>query len=104
MIIPLEPSVEGLAERRFLSFARQMLDRQVAGDQQRITGLVEEETVRAPQLHELAGQCDEYTACVRVLGDLAHLRWKLAHRHSAARRLALLPFHLVDPAIPDTGP
>ena len=77
MIIPLEPSVEGLAERRFLSFARQMLDRQVAGDQQRITALVEEETVRAPQLHELAGQCDEYTACVRVLGDLAHLRWKL---------------------------
>ena len=77
MIIPLEPSVEGLAERRFLSFARQVLDRQVAGDQQRITALVQEETVRAPQLRELKGQCDEYTACVRVLGDLAQLRWKL---------------------------
>ena len=77
MIIPLEPSVEGIAERRFLSFARQVLDRQAAGDQQRIATLVEEETVRAPRLRELEGQCDEYSACVRVLGDLAHLRWKL---------------------------
>ena len=77
MIIPLEPSLEGLAERRFLSFARQMLDRQAAGDQDRITALVEEETVLAPQLRELEGQCDEYSACVRVLGDLAQLRWKL---------------------------
>ena len=77
MIIPLEPSLEGLAERRFLSFARQMLDSQAAGDQDRITALVEEESVLAPRLRELAGQCDEYTACVRVLGDLAQLRWKL---------------------------
>ena len=77
MIIPLEPSLEGLAERRFLSFARQMLDRQVAGDQQRISALVETETMHAPELRELKGQCDEYTACVRVLGDLAQLRWKL---------------------------
>lgn len=77
MIIPLEPSLEGFAERRFLSFARQVLDRQAAGNQERITALVEEETVLAPRLRELAGQCDEYTACVRVLGDLAQLRWKL---------------------------
>ena len=77
MIIPLEPNLEGLAERRFLSFARQILDRQVAGDRERITALVEEETVLAPRLRELDGQYDEYTACVRVLGDLAQLRWKL---------------------------
>ena len=77
MIIPLEPSLEGLAERRFFSFARQMLDRQVAADQGRISALVEAETVRAPELRELKGQCGEYTACVRVLGDLAQLRWKL---------------------------
>ena len=77
MIIPLEPSLESLAERRFLSFARQVLDRQVAGDQERIPALVEAETVRARQLRELEGQRDEYTACVRVLGDLAQLRWKL---------------------------
>ena len=77
MIIPLEPSLEGLAKRRFLGFARQVLDRQVAGDQQRITTLVKEETVLVPRLRELAGQYDEYTACVRVLGDLAQLRWRL---------------------------
>ena len=77
MIIPLEPSLEGLAERRFFSFARQMLDRQLAGDQGRISALVEAEAVRAPELRELKGQCGEYTACVRVLGDLAQLRWKL---------------------------
>ena len=77
MIIPLEPSLEGLAERRFFSFARQMLDRQRAGDQGRISALVEAEAVRAPELRELKGQCGEYTACVRVLGDLAQLRWKL---------------------------
>ena len=77
MIIPLEPSLEGLAERRFLSFARQVLARQAARDQNRITALVEAETALAPQLRELDGQRDEYTACVRVLGDLARLRWTL---------------------------
>ena len=77
MIIPLEPTLEGLAERRFFGFARQVLEGQVAGDQERITALVEEETGCATELRELKGQCDEYTACVRVLGDLAQLRWKL---------------------------
>ena len=77
MIIPLEPSLEGLAERRFLSFARQVLARQAARDQDRITVLVEAETALAPQLRELEGQRDEYAACVRVLGDLARLRWTL---------------------------
>ena len=61
----------------FLSFARQVLARQAARDQDRITALVEAETVLAPQLRELEGQRDEYTACVRVLGDLARLRWTL---------------------------
>ena len=69
--------LEGLAERRFLSFARQVLARQAARDQDRITVLVESETALAPQLRELEGQRDEYTACVRVLGDLARLRWTL---------------------------
>ena len=77
MIIPLEPNLEGLAERRFFSFARQMLDRQVEGDSDRISALVESETQRAVGLGELRGQCDEYKACVRVLGDLAQLRWQL---------------------------
>ena len=77
MIIPLEPTLEGLAERRFLSFARQVLARQAARDQDRITALVEAETALAPQLRELEGQREEYTACVRVLGDLARLRWTL---------------------------
>ena len=77
MIIPLEPNLEGLAERRFFSFARQMLDRQAAGDADRIGVLVDAEARRAAELGELRGQCDEYRACVRVLGDLAQLRWRL---------------------------
>ena len=77
VIIPLEPNLEGLAERRFFSFARQMLDRQAEGDAERISALVESETQRAAGLGELRGQCDEYNACVRVLGDLAQLRWQL---------------------------
>lgn len=77
MIIPLEPTLEGLAERRFFSFARQMLDRQAERDTHRISALVESETRRATELGELRGQCDEYLACVRVLGDLAQLRWRL---------------------------
>ena len=77
MIIPLEPKLEGLAERRFHSFARQMLGRQGEGDHERIGALVEDETNRATALPELKGQCEEYTACVRVLGDLAQLRWTL---------------------------
>ena len=77
MIIPLEPALEGLAERRFLSLARQMLDRQVAGESEGIGDLVEAEANLAPELRELEGQRAEYTACVRVLGDLAQLRWQL---------------------------
>ena len=77
VIIPLEPNLEGLAERRFFSFARQVLDRQAEGDSERISALVESETRRAAGLGGLRGQCDEYTACVRVLGDLAQLRWQL---------------------------
>ena len=38
---------------------------------------MEAETALAAQLRELEGQRDEYTACVRVLGDLARLRWTL---------------------------
>ncbi len=76
MIIPLEPRLEGLAERRFFSFARQMLDRQ-ARDPERIGSLVKDETTRVSGLDDLKGQSREYTACVRVLGDLAQLRWTL---------------------------
>lgn len=76
MIIPLEPRLEGLAERRFFSFARQMLARQ-AHDPERIGNLVEDETTRVSGLGDLKGQSDEYEACVRVLGDLAQLRWTL---------------------------
>ena len=77
MIIALEPKLEGLAERRFFSFARQMLERQEDRDPGRIGPLVDVEARRAVGLHDLKGQCEEYTACVRVLGDLAQLRWTL---------------------------
>ena len=92
MIIPLEPKLEGLAERRFFSFAQQMLDRQAAGDAERIGVLVRSETHRATRLQDVEDQCAEYTACVRVLGDLAQLRWKLVDSgyglelHSPRRR------------------
>ena len=49
MIIPLEPALEGLAERRFRSFARQMLDRQAAGESEGIGDLVEAEASLAPE-------------------------------------------------------
>lgn len=77
MIIPLEPNLEGLAERRFFSFARQMLAQQTEGDPVRISTLVEAETACVADLHDLKGQRAEYTACVRVLGDLAQTRWTL---------------------------
>ena len=77
MIIPLESKLEGLAERRFFSFARQLLDRQRSGDSGPISSLVESEAAHASGLRELGDQSDEYAACVRVLGDLAQLRWRL---------------------------
>lgn len=77
MIVSLEPRLEGIAERRFLRFARQMLDHQAAGDPARINALVETESADAADQRDINGQIAEYIACVRVLGDLAHLRWKL---------------------------
>ena len=77
MILPLEPRLNGFAERRFFSFARQVLDRQTAGNPGQIRNLVEHEARSVFDLRDLGGQCDNYTACVRVLGDLAQLRWRL---------------------------
>ena len=54
-----------------------MLDSQSIGDAGRIGALVEGETRAAFDLPDLEGQGEEYTACVRVLGDLAQLRWEL---------------------------
>lgn len=75
MIIPLEPKLEGLAERRFFGFARRLLERQADGAADRIGALVESETAEAPRLSDLRDQCDGYTDSVRGLGDLAQLRW-----------------------------
>ena len=77
MIIPLDPYLEGLAEKRFFSVALQIRDRQKMGDRHRISSIVKEEAVRAATLPDLNGQTDRYTACVRVLGDLAQLRWEI---------------------------
>ena len=77
VIIPLKPNLEGRAERRFFGFAHEMLYRQAESDPEGISALVESEARQASSLDDLQGQCDEYTACVRVLGDLAQLRWQL---------------------------
>src|SRR6266851_751762 len=77
MIISLDPNLEGLAEKRFFSVARQILDRQKHGDPWRISTIVETEANRAASLRELNGQTERYAACIRVLGDLAQLRWSL---------------------------
>ncbi|MET2833052.1 Druantia anti-phage system protein DruA [Mesorhizobium shangrilense] len=77
MIIPLDPNLEGLAEKRFFSVARQISDRQEEGNSRRISAIVETEAARASSLPELNGQTDRYAACIRVLGDLAQLRWAL---------------------------
>ena len=77
MIIPLKPRLEGHAAGHFFSFARQVLDCQAAGDPAGIRALVEGETTRAAGMRDLDGQRDQYTACIRVLGDLAQLRWEL---------------------------
>ena len=77
MIIPIEPRLEGLAGKRFFRFARQVRDLQATTGSASIRTLVETEATRASRQRDLEGQLDRYTACVRVLGDLAQLRWKL---------------------------
>ena len=47
MIISLDPNLEGLAEKRFFSVARQILNRQKHGDPERISTIVETEANRA---------------------------------------------------------
>lgn len=77
MIIPLEPKLEGLAEKRFFGIARQMMQSQKAREPQRISALVKDEARRARANAELNGQVERYVASVRILGDLAQLRWTL---------------------------
>ena len=77
MIISLEPTLTGLAETSFKKFAKRILARQAEGDMKGMGTLVEMETQHATSVVELTGQREEYVACVRVLGDLAKLRWQL---------------------------
>src|SRR5262245_16761397 len=77
MIIPLEPHLEGTAEKRFFSVARQIMGHQKRRQPSHIPPLVESEAARAAHDVDLNGQADRYVACVRILGDLAQLRWSL---------------------------
>lgn len=77
MIIPLQPDLEGLAQKRFFGVAKQVLTRQQKGQTKGIAALVNEEVAGASARRELNGQTDRYTACVRILGDLSQLRWSL---------------------------
>ena len=77
MIIPLEPNLEGPAEKLFFDIARQILHCQEEGNARKISSIVEEEISRVNSPSDFEGPIDCYEACLRVLGDLAQLRWKL---------------------------
>ncbi|HEX6014937.1 MAG TPA: hypothetical protein VFY87_24695 [Geminicoccaceae bacterium] len=58
MIIPLDPSLEGFAEKRFFSIARQIRARQSDGDSAQIGTIVEAESRDANLRPELNGQAE----------------------------------------------
>ncbi len=76
MLCPIFPQLEGIALERFHALSRQVMQQQQSG-RARLDDLCENEVRWAAAQPGLNGSRDQYEACVRVLIDLARLRWRV---------------------------
>jgi hypothetical protein len=77
MLVPIYPPLDGRTAERFPLFARTLSSAQTRGDRESITAILQSEIDWLGQARELGDQALIYEACVRVLADLARLRWRI---------------------------
>ncbi len=80
MIVPIFPPLDGESAERFHAFAMRLACAQRARNANDISGALEEEinwcqSAKCSEENVLA-----YEACIRVLSDLARLRWRIAEQ------------------------
>ncbi|QOF73408.1 DUF4338 domain-containing protein [Aminobacter sp. SR38] len=80
MIVPLFPPLDGEAAERFHAFATDLLDLQRAGGKLEMADVLAREVSWCRSAHHLGKKVLAYEACVRILTDLARLRWRISEQ------------------------
>ncbi|MDX8450801.1 Druantia anti-phage system protein DruA [Mesorhizobium captivum] len=77
MIVPLFPPLDGEAAERFHAFATDLADLQRAGAKHEMAEVLAREVAWCRSASQLGKKALAYEACVRILTDLARLRWRI---------------------------
>lgn len=77
MIVPLFPPLDGEAAERFHAFATDLADLQREGDKGEMANVLDREVAWCRSASHLGKKAIAYEACVRILSDLARLRWRI---------------------------
>ena len=77
MIVPIYPPLDGVAAERFSPFARALQAAQLTWNRAELSRLLEAESAWAISGQIAGDQKLVYEACIRVLADLARLRWRI---------------------------
>lgn len=80
MIVPLFPPLDGEAAEHFHAFASDLAEAQQAGNKDEMTQALAREIDWCRSAKYLGGKASAYEACVRVLTDLARLRWRIVEQ------------------------
>ena len=80
MIVPIYPPLQGEVGERFHSFAMRLASAQRAGTTNEMARALDEEVSWCRSSAGLDEDILAYEACIRVLSDLARLRWRIVER------------------------
>ncbi len=77
MIVPLFPPLDGETAERFHAFATDLADLQREGSKGEIASVLGREIAWCRSASHLGKKVVAYEACIRILSDLARLRWRI---------------------------
>src|SRR5580698_2942391 len=80
MIVPLFPPLDGEAAERFHAFASALAQAQRTGSKDQMAQALEHEVAWCRSAPFLGKKAISYEACVRILTDLARLRWRIVEQ------------------------
>ena len=80
MIVPIFPPVDGEAAERFHAFASELAGAQRAGDKEQMAEALSREVAWCRSAPFLGKAAISYETCIRVLTDLARLRWRIVEQ------------------------
>ena len=80
MIVPLFPPLNGEAAERFYAFATGLAEAQRTGTKGEMTEMLTREICLCRSAKHLGRNALAYEACIRVLTDLARLRWRIVEQ------------------------